>query len=156
MSGMDRGVAQCAHDDATKTVAHRSGESGSVSQKPGSKKVLIVEDEFLLALQEEQVLLAAGYEVAGLAADARTAVRLADETRPQLVLMDVRLNGSRDGVDAATEIWQRFGIRSLFITGNRETASSPRAAAANAVGVLSKPYRDDEIIQAVSQALRHN
>ena len=115
--------------------------------------MLIVEDEFLLAMQEELLLLGAGFEVAGPAADAATAVRLAAETQPRLVLMDIRLNGERDGVDAAIEIWQRFGIRSLFVTGNAETALSPRAKAANAAGILSKPYGDREMIRAVKQAL---
>ena len=117
------------------------------------KRVMIVEDEFLLALQMEQLLLSAGFEVTGLAADAATAVRLADETRPQLVLMDVRLNGQRDGVDAAIEIWDRFGIRSLFVTGNTETANTPRAQAAQPVGVLSKPYRETDVIRSIQQAL---
>ena len=132
----------------TRDQAWRNRKDGS-----GRRRVLIVEDEFLLALQVEQLLTDAGFTITGLAADAATAVRLASETRPHLVLMDVRLNGSRDGVDAAVEIWQQLGIQSLFVTGNAETASSPRAKAANAVGILSKPYRDSDILAAVQSAL---
>ena len=147
---MSPASAACARPPDSGNAQERS------SRRPGGspikKRVLIVEDEFLLALQMEQVLLGAGFEVTGLAADAATAVRLAAETQPQLVLMDVRLNGQRDGVDAAVEIWQRFQIRSLFVTGNTETATGPRAEAAHPVGVLSKPYRESDVIRSVQQA----
>jgi CheY-like chemotaxis protein len=54
---------------------------------------------------------------------------------------------------AALEIWARFRIRSLFITGNAETALSSRAAPANAAGVISKPYRDQDVLNTIGQAL---
>ena len=143
-------AARVTSGSASRSRARRSRRPDGT---PSKAKILIVEDEFLLALQTEQLLLESGFTVAGMAADAPTAVRLAGETRPDLVLMDIRLNGPRDGVDAAVEIRDRFGIRSLFVTGNAETARTPRAAAAKAAGVLSKPYRESEVVAAVNQAL---
>ena len=117
------------------------------------KKILIVEDEALLALHAEQVLSDAGFLVVGAAANARSAIRLAEVARPDLVLMDVRLRThTPDGVDTAVEIQQRFGIATIFVSANAETARSPRAAAAKAVGVIAKPYSDAELVRAVRAA----
>ena len=118
------------------------------------RKILIVEDEALLALHAEQVLSDAGFLVVGAAVNARSAIRLAEQTRPDLVLMDVRLRPhAPDGVDTAVEIQQRFGIPSIFVTANAETARLPRAAAAKAVGVIAKPYSDAELVRALRAAL---
>ena len=116
-------------------------------------KILIVEDEFLLALHMEQILTNAGFLVVGGASDGENAISLAGETDPDLVMMDVRLRGPMDGVDAATEIWDRFHIRSLFLTGNPDIARSSRAAEAHPVGVLEKPINDSVVVEKVSEAL---
>ena len=124
-----------------------------ISDDRDRRKILIVEDEFLLALHMEQVLTRAGFLVVGGASEARDAILLAQETEPDLVMMDVRLRGPVDGVEAATEIWDRFGIRSLFLTGNVDIARSPRAAEAHPVGVLEKPINDNIVIRKVAEAL---
>src|SRR5690348_2348320 len=78
---------------------------------PGTARprMLVVEDEWLISLQLEQMLAAAGFEVVGTAANAARAVALADRERPDLVLMDIRLAGPVDGIEAAREIMDRFG-----------------------------------------------
>lgn len=118
-----------------------------------ARRILIVDDEFLIAWDLEHTLTAAGLTVVGIAATAECAVHAAERHRPDLVVMDVRLAGSQDGIDAAVEIWRRFHIRSLFITGNPEDTRSRRAEAANAVGVIAKPYRDDEVVGTLCEAL---
>src|SRR3990167_11404280 len=84
--------------------------------------ILIVDDEFIisesLGLQVEEM----GFEVCGTAATAQTAVELAKAHRPDVVLMDVRLKGPEDGVDAALEIHRTVGSKVIFITGSREPA----------------------------------
>jgi len=63
--------------------------------------------------------------------------------------MDVRLVGDRDGVEAATEIWQRFAIRSLFVSANLDADARTKAAAANPVGFLEKPFTRERLLAAV-------
>ena len=131
-------------------TANENSAGGTSTQK---RKILVVEDDFMLAMSMEHTLEGGGFEVAGVAPDAATAIRLATQTRPDLVVMDVRLKGEMDGVAAAVEIWRWLRIRSLFVTGNADIAESPRAAPANAAGVISKPYRDADVLSAIGQAL---
>jgi DNA-binding NarL/FixJ family response regulator len=73
-----------------------------------------------------------------------------ERERPDLVLMDVRLLGDRDGIDAATEIWQRFAIRSLLVSANLDTAAWVKASVANPIGFLEKPYTVSGLLAAVA------
>ena len=78
-----------------------------------TSKVLVVEDDFLIAMQSEAALADAGFVVIGTAATAEEAVSLATGERPSLAIMDIRLAGKRDGIDAARELFQKFGIRAF-------------------------------------------
>jgi two-component system, response regulator PdtaR len=118
-----------------------------------ARQVLIVEDEFFVALDLETTLLAAGFEVVGVANNAADAVRLAEAHQPCLIVMDVRLAGERDGVDAAIEIFERFGIRSVFASAHNDPGTRARAARANAAGWLAKPYSSDSLLAAVEAAI---
>ena len=89
--------------------------AGQPAPDPGlARRILIVEDNHFVAHQCESALLDAGYEIVGTVATAEDAVRAAMDCRPDLVLMDIYLPGKGDGVDAAIEILQRFGIRSIY------------------------------------------
>src|SRR5262245_43867388 len=83
-------------------------------------RILIVEDEFYIALDIEALLLGFGHSAVGIAVSADQAVSLTERERPDLVLMDIRLVGRRDGIDAADEIFSRFGIRSVFVTAHTD------------------------------------
>lgn len=124
--------------------------------RPGQavERILIVEDEYFVALDMEDTLRQAGFEVAGIARTAEEAVRLAEATRPDLVVMDIMLPGRRDGIEAATEIFERFGIRSIFASAVRDPHSLERATRANSVGWLSKPYTPAALVAAVKSALQ--
>ena len=111
-----------------------------------ARRVLIVEDEVLIALDLQQELTAAGFEVVGMAASAEKAISVAERERPEAVLMDIRLEGARDGVDAAFELWERFEIRSVFVSGNIDDAMKQRAAAAQPLGFVSKPFIASQIV----------
>ena len=116
-------------------------------------RVLIVDDEWLISVQLEQMLTAAGFEVVGTAADAASAVALAGRERPDLVLMDIRLSGPVDGIEAAREILDRFGIRSLFVSAHSDQGTVTRSLAARPAGWLPKPFTEAELLQAVRAAL---
>src|ERR1700733_3678431 len=81
-------------------------------------RILVVEDEFLIASAVEVDLSDGGFEVVAVANTATDAVGLAREKRPDLVIMDIRLVGDRDGVDAALEIFRETGIRCIFATAH--------------------------------------
>jgi DNA-binding NarL/FixJ family response regulator len=115
--------------------------------------ILLVEDDFLVGMEMETGLSDAGYEVAGVAATAEDAVALAAERRPALVVMDIRLASDRDGVDAALEIFRTLGIRSLFATANSDAQVRARAAPAQPLGWVAKPYRVETLLKAVEEAL---
>jgi DNA-binding NarL/FixJ family response regulator len=117
------------------------------------KRILIVEDEFIIALAAEQALLEEGFEVVGVAASFEEAVALAEKTKPDLVMMDIRLTSQRDGIDAAIEIRRSLGIGSLFTSANQDPNNVARAAPANPEGWLPKPYSSERLIQKVQEVL---
>src|SRR3989440_11428715 len=80
------------------------------------RRILIVEDDYLVALQFENALTEAGYDVVDIASTADEAVQLVPDHHAELVLMDVRLAGPRDGIQAAAEIFDRFGVRNIFVS----------------------------------------
>lgn len=116
--------------------------------------ILLVEDDFLVGMEMETGLEEAGYEVAGIAATAEEAVALAAQRRPVLVVMDIRLASDRDGVDAALEIFRTFGIRSIFASAHGDAQTRSRAAAAQPLGWVAKPYRVETLLKAVEEALQ--
>ena len=105
-----------------------------------ARRILIVEDEMFVALDIEAAVIKAGHTVVGFAGTAERAVAMTDELRPDLVLMDIRLPGNRDGVDAAIEIRQRFDIPSLIISAYSDTETRERATPARALGFIPKPF----------------
>lgn len=120
---------------------------------PSKPSVLIVDDEFIIAntlsLQVEEM----GMEVCGAASTAQAAVEMAQAHRPNIVLMDVRLKGDKDGVDAALEIHRTVGSKVIFITGSREPATMARIQLDHPAGVLFKPIYGQQLRNAIEVAL---
>jgi len=108
-------------------------------------RVLIVEDEFYISLHTRGLLQALGHVVVAVAVSADQAVRIAESERPDVVLMDIRLTGSRDGIDAADEISNRFGIASIFVTANTDRATRQRAESVHPLGFLEKPLTEQRL-----------
>jgi two-component system, response regulator PdtaR len=112
------GVHQPAGDPASQ-VGSRATEAGDPSTGAdghAGTRILVVEDDWFAGMDMEAALDQAGFDVLGVVMSAEEAIEAAGESRPDLILMDVRLVGARDGVDAALEIGRRFGIRCLFVT----------------------------------------
>lgn len=116
-------------------------------------RILLVEDDFLVAMVMERDLLDCGFEVAGTARCADAAVALARGTRPDLIVMDIRLMGSRDGVDAALQILNETGIRCVFATANADPHTRTRAASAQPLAWLQKPYGRESLLATLNAAL---
>ena len=115
--------------------------------------VAVVDDEFIIAEGLTLQLEDLGMTVCGTASTADEAVRLVQEKRPALVLMDVRLDGEKDGVDAAIAIHETVGSKVIFVTGSREPATMARIQLDHPAGVLFKPISDWQLRQAIDAAL---
>jgi DNA-binding NarL/FixJ family response regulator len=115
----------------------------------GKLRIVVVEDEIFIRLDLMTHLGTAGHAIVGTADCADVALTTVERERPDIVLMDVRLPGEKDGIDAALEIWRRFRIRSLFVSANLDAAARARAAAANPVGFLEKPFTRTHLLAAV-------
>src|SRR3546814_9193178 len=114
------------------TTPGASPEAEGETLREGEAKALrlmIVEDDAIGALFLEQLLQDLGHEVCAVADSAASAVAAAGEARPDFVLMDVRLAQGSDGIEAAHEINDRFGIGSVFLTAHSDAATLRRARA---------------------------
>jgi DNA-binding response OmpR family regulator len=116
-------------------------------------RILVVEDEWFIAMETEAVLHDGGYSVIGTAATAEDAVAIAGRERPDLVVMDIRLRGDRDGIDAALEIRSRFGVPCIFATAHSEPDVMARGAAAEPLGWLTKPFSGQQLLREVEAAV---
>lgn len=115
--------------------------------------ILIVEDDYLVSVQAEAALTDAGFDVVGVANSAEAALELARTGKPDLVVMDIRLAGDRDGVDIAKELFGALGLRSIFATAHNEEAVRRRAQPAKPLGWLPKPYTMDALCSLVRRSL---
>ena len=118
------------------------------------RKALIVEDEFLIAEGLRAQLDAMDVEVCGIASTAEDALELAMAHKPDVVLMDVRLDSERDGVDAALDIHANMNSRVIFVTGSREQATIDRIALDHATATLFKPVSQVQLKRTIEAALR--
>ena len=116
-------------------------------------KVLILEDEALIALSMQEVLSLVGVEVVGVAATVGEALRLAGSTDPDVAICDVRLAGRRDGIDGAVLLHESSGLPVIFVTGQDDSTTRQRAAKVDPVAYLEKPVRPQELIAAVQAAI---
>jgi two-component system, response regulator PdtaR len=133
---------------------NRSLASHATVARPGDGfSILIVEDEWFIAVESEAILREAGFQVVGIAVSGDEAVAMAEATRPDLVLMDIRLRGERDGIEAAVEVRERFGISCLFATAHSDPAMRQKAEEAAPAGWITKPFSDQQLVQAVLAAL---
>lgn len=136
-------------------MASRQSETATDPKRhrAGPPVLLVVEDDWLIASEIEAALVDAGFVVPATAGSAEEAIVLAGLHRPHLVLMDIRLEGERDGIEAATEILGRFDIRSLYISANSDPRTRLRAEATRPHGWLPKPFSESQLIAAVRRAL---
>jgi DNA-binding NarL/FixJ family response regulator len=135
-------------DSSAKT---RSSEASGIEQ--AKARILVVEDDFLIALQTEAALAEAGFKVIGNATTAEEAVALAKEQQPCLAVMDIRLAGERDGIDAARELFRELGVRCIFATAHDDPHTRLRAEPYAPLGWLAKPYTMGSLVTLVLEAL---
>lgn len=115
-------------------------------------RLLIVEDDALIAMDLAVSLGEIGGQVVAIAVTARDAMRLCDELRPDVVLMDVRLRGEPDGIEAAAMIRQRGTTPVVFVTGNSDAETLRRMNQLDGAQVVLKPVLINELRDAIIRA----
>jgi PAS domain S-box-containing protein len=118
-----------------------------------SATILIVEDERIVARDIQNRLTRLGYTVVGVTRYGEEAVRLAAELRPDLVLMDIRLDGPMDGVTAAQEIHNRLQLAVVYLTAYADEETLLRARVTEPFGYILKPFEERELRTAIELAL---
>ncbi|MHC1742547.1 MAG: PAS domain S-box protein [Syntrophobacteraceae bacterium] len=116
-------------------------------------RILIVEDEAVVALDIEERLIGLGCAIAGHAVSGGKALELAEALSPDLVLMDIRLKGDMDGIATAMEMRLRFRLPVVFLTAYSEDRTLQRAKTAEPFGYLLKPFNDRELKSTIEMAL---
>jgi PAS domain S-box-containing protein len=116
-------------------------------------EILIVEDEGLIAMDLRRKLERAGYTVPAIVDNAEDALRSARDVRPALVLMDIRLNGPVDGIEAADQIRRQFHLPVMFVTAHADRATLDRARIAEPFGFIVKPFHSVDFCAQIEMAL---
>jgi len=116
--------------------------------------ILVVEDEVIVANDIRETLLSFGYQVAGMAKSGEAALEKVAETNPDLVLMDIRLTGTMDGIDTAREIHRLTDIPVIYLTVFTDKVLLERAKLTEPYGYLIKPY-DERELQSVIEMARY-
>jgi hypothetical protein len=114
--------------------------------------IVIVEDECIAAEDIRRRLVSWGYRVAAVVATGEDAIRSTEKAQPDLVLMDIRLKGEMDGVEAGECIRTRLHVPVIYTTANSDNETLLRAGV-DSLGIVTKPYDDVEIRTAIEHAL---
>jgi len=117
------------------------------------RKVMVVEDEAIIALDIQKQLIQAGFAVTGRAQTALRGFHLIEREKPDIVLMDIGLKGDMDGVQAASMIRSRYGLPVIYLTALSDDATLNRARMTEPYGFLVKPIEHTDLKAAITMAL---
>lgn len=115
-------------------------------------RILIAEDEYLIALELEMLVSEMGHEVVGHAATGPEAISLAEQARPDLVLMDLHLGQQTSGADAARRIRSSLGSAVAIISGSLRELEPSHLSEINPIAMLDKPFRDCDLKHVIDLA----
>lgn len=110
-----------------------------------NKRILVVEDESITAMEIEDRLKDLGYTVSGIVGSGEEAIIKAEETRPDLVMMDIHLKGEMDGIEAAEHIRKNFGIPVIYLTAYSDDQTLERAKITEPFAYIIKPFEEREL-----------
>ncbi|MCK5147501.1 response regulator [bacterium] len=118
-----------------------------------AERILVVEDERIVALEIKDTLTHLGYDVVASISTGEEAVELAAELKPDLILMDIHLKGEMDGIEAADRIWNDLGLPIIYLTANADEDTLQRAKITEPFGYLIKPFEEKELHTTIEMAL---
>lgn len=115
-------------------------------------RILIVEDDLVVATRMSEILEHAGHQVLGIADDEVSAVKRVARSRPDLVLVDVKLKNDDDGIQTALHLKARYPVKVVFVSGYLDSSTQKRAAAVAPAGYVVKPYSAQQLLDVVTIA----
>ena len=110
------------------------------------RKILVVEDEMILAMNIKLFLEEAGYSVQ-IAIEGEEALAVVEKDTPDIIFMDITLGGKMDGIEAAKKIMESSNVPVIYLTGNSDTGTIENAKQTNPAGFLQKPVEDYEMLE---------
>jgi len=116
-------------------------------------RILVVEDEAIVAMVIKKRLIELGYVVSGVAATGKDAINKVEGTFPDLVLMDIMLKGDMDGIEAAEEIRKRFSIPVIYLTAHSDEKTLERAKLTEPYGYILKPFTERDLSSNIEIAI---
>ena len=116
-------------------------------------KLLIVEDELIIAEDMSNTLEQMGYLVTGIAMDAGEAIACLETEKPDLILLDINLGGKIDGIDLAATINEKFDVPFIFTTSYADAVTVDRAKAVKPINYLVKPFKPEQLFTAIEIAM---
>ncbi|MGZ7043450.1 MAG: response regulator [Methanobacterium sp.] len=116
-------------------------------------KILVVEDENLIALDLGYTLEELGFNFIGAACEGEEAIKKAKELKPDLILMDIKLNGEMDGIETAEEINSLLGIPIIYLSANNDSDTRKKIKSTNNFGLLSKPVDNLELKSTIEETI---
>lgn len=119
---------------------------------PAKPQILIVEDDFIIAANLQENLESLGYNVIDRLDSAEAAIQQAAKLHPDVVLMDIRLQGELDGIQAAEFIWDQLQIPLIYVTGHSDRSTMARARKTYPFGYILKPVKGPELQVAIARA----
>lgn len=130
-----------------------SVEHEPVLRKCDSIRILVVEDELIVAMELENKLIKLGYKVPLKVSSGEDAMKAAADVIPDLVMMDITLDGDIDGVEAAKYISETHNIPVIFLTAHSDIQTMHRAKTTEPFGYLIKPYTQRDLMVAIAMAI---
>ena len=121
---------------------------------PGEIKILIVEDEGIVAIGIKATLLGFGYKVLPIAISGESALRIAAEHTPDLILMDIKLRGRLNGIETAMALKGKIDAPIIYCTAHTDPATVEAAMGTGPAAILMKPVNDEDLRAAVQSALQ--
>ena len=122
-------------------------------QRMADSKILIVEDDFIVAIDLKLHLEKMGYNVLDITDNGNDALNKTRETNPDLILMDIHLKGNIDGIDTAQKITDLYHVPVIYLTGYNDKNTRKRANTTEPFGYIVKPFEDNEIKILIGMAV---
>src|SRR5689334_25349829 len=119
-------------------------------------RILIVEDQGIVATDIESCLMDDGFEVTAIATSMKDAIREASVCPPDLVLMDIRIQGEADGIEAADYLRREFGLPIVYLTAHDDQDTLTRARRTQPMAFLIKPFKPTELTSTVQIAINRS
>jgi len=136
-----------------KSLSKKQTSKGEVAHSSKIISVLIVEDELIIAMDLRNILESLGCRICASTANGEESIHLASECRPDLVLMDIRLKGKIDGIQAASTIQSRANIPIIYLSAYGDEETMKQALKVAVSHFIRKPFSETEIINKIESVL---